>query len=151
MLKELRKALANTIEVVLGGQAVVLAYPPNSIDMPRTGTHLFIQPAPTYVQPYMTFSASARAQVDLQVVVHIAADNPEEAADHADDLIDPMSDGVNVFRAVTDDRTLGISDFQVTATPLLDAVEAPEPVLEADGTVRFYRLVLPVQIIVQRS
>ena len=150
MLSEVRKALADTIRVG-AGQARVLEYPPYTLDMPTVGVHIYVQPDESYVQPYMTFSASARAQIDYQVVVHVPADNPARAADAADDLIDPMSTATNVFRAITDNPTLGITTFDVAATPLLGAVQAPEPVLEADGNVRFYRLLLPVQVIVQRS
>jgi hypothetical protein len=71
--------------------------------------------------------------------------------DTLDDLIDPASDGINVFGAIMADRTLGITAFEATAVPLLTAVSAPTRVSEADGSVTFYELILPVQVLVQRS
>lgn len=139
----------------MGAQAGarVLAYPPTKLEL-ANGLHVYVQRDPSeYVQAWMSMSAAGRAMVKFQVVLHCASDDPESAADTLDDLIDPQSDGVNVFGAITAAPTLGIaaSEFQVDATPLLEAVGAPEDISESDASIRFYRLTLPVQVIVTRS
>lgn len=152
MLKELRQALADTIASGMAEvEARVLPYPPKAIDMPPSGIHVHVAPDSSYVAPWLTFSAQGRAEVRYSIVCTTTDGNPAVAWDRLDDLIDPMSTAPNVFGAVLADRTLGVSDFQVSATPLLEAVESAQRVSEADGSVTYYEVTLPVQVIVQRS
>lgn len=138
----------------MGAQAGarVLAYPPTKLEL-ANGLHVYVQPDPSeYVQAWTTFGSGGRGTVMFMVVLHCASDDPESVADVLDDLIDPLSDAVNVFRAIRDSPTLGIdaSEFEVGAVPLLSAVGAPEDISESDASIRLYRLTLPVSVTVTR-
>lgn len=152
MLSYLRKSLADTIDAGLRGQARVFAYPPLKVDMPATGAFVYVQPDPNeYVMAWTTFTTGGRAEIRYEIHILCPDDNPARRWDQLDDLIDPVSDGVNVFGAILADPTLGVTAFEVTATPLLGSVSAPGRMSEADNSVTFYELILPVHVIAKRS
>jgi hypothetical protein len=154
MLKEIRHALAATIAESVNGR--VKSCPPGSVDMPSDGS-LFAYVAPdadAYVAPWLTFSVTGHAELRFRVVV-LRSDtgNPERDFDALDDAIDPQSTAPNVFGAILTQPDLGLpaSTYSVSAAPLLEAVDGPRRLVEADGQVTYYEVVLPVQVIVQRS
>lgn len=152
MLADLRKALADTIASGMApSDARVLAYPPKSIDMPSSGIHVHVAPDDPYVEAWQSFSVTGRAMVRYSVVITITDGRADVAWDRLDDLVDPMSTSPNVFGAIAASPTLGVTAFQVDAKPLLEAVSSAQRVAEADGSVTFYEVTLPVQCIVQRS
>lgn len=152
MLKELRQALADTIADSLAElEARVVAFPPKSIDMPPSGIFVYVQPDTAYVTAWQTFSAGGRGTVRFSVVCLVTDGNPAVAWDRLDDLVDPLSTAPNVFGAIYANPDLGVSSFEAQATALLEDVQTAQRISEADGSVTFYELTLPVQVIVQRS
>lgn len=153
MLSDIRKALANTVKIGMP-TATVLPYPPKKIDLTASGAYAYIAPDPNgYVEAWQTFSTGGRGTLQYQVVIYCPDDNPGRRWDQLDDLIDPMSTSINVFSAIVANPTLGLDPtlIEASAAPLLTAVQAPRQVAEADGSVTFYELILPVQVIVKRS
>lgn len=153
MLRELRHALADAVAAGMSElEARVQAFPPKAMDVPPSGIFAFVQPASTYVTPWMSMSITGYAQVDFEVVIRTTDGEPGAAWDLLDDLIDPQSDAPNVFGAILADRTLGLAG--VDAAPLLDAVSAGvRDGIAGDGgpVVTFYEVTLPVRVTVQRS
>lgn len=154
MLATLRQALADTISDQVSNLRVVPA-PPKAVDMPTNGDlFAYVQPDDPYVETWQSFSNGGRGLVRFQVVILCPDDaNPDRPWERLDDAIDPLSGADNVFAAIRSTPALGIdpSEFEAQATPLLDAVQAPRRVAEADGQVIYYELILPVQVMVQRS
>ena len=153
MLSDVRKALAGTVQLGMPS-ARVLSAPPRKIDIPTSGALAYVQPDPdSYVETWQTFTTGGRATLHYQVVIMVPDDNPERRWDQLDDLIDPTSTTVNVYAAILANPTLGLDPtlYEVSAAPHLVGVRAPSRVSEADGSVTFYELILPVQVIVKRS
>jgi hypothetical protein len=152
MLKELRRALADTIAEGAPNLRV-LPEPPKSADVPTNGDlFAYVQPADPYVEAWLSFSNGGRGTVNLEVVILVPEDNAERAWERLDDAIDPLSDASNVFSSVLGAPTLGVptTDFDVNAVPLLDPVQSPRVVEFAEGAARFYELTLPVRVTVER-
>lgn len=154
MLARLREALAETIGQNVSNLRVVDS-PPKAVDIPTNGDlFAYVSPDDPYVEAWQSFSAGGRGLIRFQVVILCADDaNPSRPWGRLDDAIDPLSAGDNVFGAIYGNPQLGIdaAEFQAQATALLDAVQAPRRVSEADGQVTYYELILPVQVMVQRS
>jgi hypothetical protein len=154
VLKELRQALADTIAEAMP-EARVLPYPPLAINIPASGVFAYVQPDPSqYVGAWRSFSTGGMGEVRLNVVFVTAdTENAERDIDRIDDLIDPLSTASNVFGAVQADPTLGVTAFEVTATPLLDDVGAGQREIRGDGDMQItvYELILPVRVLVKRS
>lgn len=152
MLAEVRRALADTIAAGLPGARVV-PYVPNKVDIPSTGVHVFIAPRrDDWVDTWLSFSNAGRGTLHFDVIVDISAQvSPESAADLLDALADPISTSGSVFAAIMANRTLGVTAFQVDAVPLLEPLAGPVKVADADGSVVYWELTVPVSVTVQRS
>lgn len=153
MLKELREGLAQTLQIGMP-EARVLPCPPITLDWPDSRLLVWVQPAPTWVEAWMSMSDTGRATVNLEVVVTVPApDGADAEPTYAalDDAVDPLSTGTSVFAAIQADPTLGISDFQVSSVAMLEVVTAPEVASIGEANAVRYVAVVPVKITVQRS
>jgi hypothetical protein len=162
MLKELRQALADTLGDGLAGVALVVPYKPGFIEWPtQSPVVVFLRPDPgEYVSPWLTFSQSGRGTVNLEVVATIPytdnAADPGPDFDALDDIVDPISGSRSIFAALigTDGGPVALdlasgnqASVQVASAP----VQGAQLVQDADNALVRYEVVVPVQVIVQRS
>ena len=150
MLKTVRRALADTLDVGLQGRGRVLAYQPRDVQIPTTGVLVYVAPDPSnYVEPWLSFDPQQWSHVRYVVTVCVPDDDAARALDLLDDLIDPTLGAANVFTSVYATPGLGLTAFHVDAQPELQPIQGPSRMSTADGNVTFWQVQFPVRVVVQ--